>query len=297
MNINEAISAFVVARKAVRKMAPTTERIYKFHLAQFAEHVGPATEIGDIDSTSIVLWMASLTHLMDSSLRTATEPLRSLFAWAVDEGIVETDPTTKIPRPKQTPAEYRGLPPEVVARTLHVADFRQRTLILLVLHLGLRCCELSRANIEDWDRHGTGWLAVRGKGGRGRVTRQLPVADESEWVLSMWVDSLPNKRGPLFPSMHGDRLKANSISQIFTKVAQRASVDATSHQYRHTCAHHLLAHGSLLNAVQRVLGHTNPTTTGIYLAASDDELRGVNSRSYAIGSALGPAATPAAIAA
>jgi len=280
------IQRFLADRLATRSLAETTERQYRHHLLSFADTVGHDTPASEVTRAEVVAWLATMGHLANSSLKTASEPVRSLFAWAVLEGILETDPTAQIPRPKQAPPTYRALSPDVVARCLHVGDFRQRTMVLLVLHLGLRCCELGRATVADWDR-GDGWFDVRGKGGRGRVTRRLPVAGEVEWSLAMWVDSV-DPAGPLFPSMHGNHLHANSVSQIFTKLARRAGVSATAHQFRHTCAHHLIEHGSRMNAVQRVLGHASPAVTGIYTAASDEQLMGISGRTYSVGVDLSP---------
>jgi len=50
------------------------------------------------------------------------------------------------------------------------------------------------------------------------------------------------------------------------------------HMLRHSLARRLLKTGAHLPEVQRVLGHTRLTTTGIYLTPSDDDLRDAISR-------------------
>ncbi len=147
----------------------------------------------------------------------------------------------------------------------------------------LRCCEMERFDVQDWDRHERA-LYVRGKGGDGRVTRVLPVEGECEWVLNVWFDG--RRTGPFLPSQHGDGLIANSISGIVTRLARRAGVRASHHKLRHTCAHHMLAMGSQQNAVQRFLGHRHSATTDIYTAARDADLRAVTSRSYIVGNVV-----------
>lgn len=288
MHLNDAIEAFIVARKAGRRLRPTTERTYRHHFDRFTEHIGGDTPLDSITTRHLQAWIATMDHLEASSLRTAEAPIRSMFSWAIGEDLIGTDPMAVIPRPKPVRPMYRGLEPDTIARLLHVADFRERTIILLGLHLGLRCVEMSRADVSDWD-HRRKVLFVHGKGGSDRA---LPISGEVEWVLSIWTEG--RRAGPLFPSQHAERLSANSISQIITRVSKRAGVQATAHQLRHTCAHDMLAMGAKPNAVQRFLGHTDLTTTAVYLAARDDELRAAMSRHYVIGDQVVDPFAPAA---
>ena len=48
---------------------------------------------------------------------------------------------------------------------------------------------------------------------------------------------------------------------------------ATPHQLRHSLARRMLRRGAQLSEVQRLLGHTRLSTTGVYLTPSEDDLR------------------------
>ncbi len=54
--------------------------------------------------------------------------------------------------------------------------------------------------------------------------------------------------------------------------AQRLDVVAP-HQLRHSLARRLLTQGAQLPEVQRILGHSRLSTTGMYLTPSEDDLR------------------------
>jgi site-specific recombinase XerD len=45
------------------------------------------------------------------------------------------------------------------------------------------------------------------------------------------------------------------------------------HMLRHSLAKRMLTNGAQLPEVQRVLGHTRPSTTGMYLTLSEDDVR------------------------
>lgn len=62
-----------------------------------------------------------------------------------------------------------------------------------------------------------------------------------------------------------------------TQIAQQVA-NVTPHQLRHSLAHRLLQNGASLPEVQRILGHTLLSTTGMYLIPSEGDLRGAIGR-------------------
>jgi site-specific recombinase XerD len=83
------------------------------------------------------------------------------------------------------------------------------------------------------------------------------------------------------------RLSAAAASRLETEATRETQLDtamqlrewaiqlrrATPHTLRHSLARRLLASGANLPEVQRVLGHSRLSTTGIYLTPSEDDLR------------------------
>jgi site-specific recombinase XerD len=83
------------------------------------------------------------------------------------------------------------------------------------------------------------------------------------------------------------RLSAAVASRLETEATRETRLDTatqlrewasqlrrvTPHTLRHSLARRLLASGANLPEVQRVLGHSRLSTTGIYLTPSEDDLR------------------------
>lgn len=273
--VAEVAERWMISGRNTRRYAASTQRGHRFNVDRFATFVGPDTPLAEITVDHLEEWQATLGHLTPNSLRAATAPVRAMFAWAVRRHILDIDPCDGLYIPKaRAAAEHRGLDRETIARLLHVANWRESVVIMLGLHLGLRCVEMSRANVTDWDRTARSIL-IHGKGDKDRI---LPVEGEIEWVLDLWIEG--RRTGALFPSQKSDRLGPNSLSMLISKVARRARVKATAHMLRHSCAHHLLEGGSSVAAVQRFLGHSSLATTTVYLAARDDDLRAGMGRSY-----------------
>ena len=153
-------------------------------------------------------------------------------------------------------------------------ELRDALIVLLLSTLGPRVSELVRANVEDfYTNDGVRYWRIFGKGGR---TRDVPLPRDVEKALDAYLARgrapLPDKA--LLLSWRGRRLARGDVQGVIERVqrqvdaAQRRSV--TPHGLRHTTATHLLADAVDMDAVRRVLGHSDLSTLGRYR----DELPG-----------------------
>lgn len=268
MQVGHAAKRWVDSRAARREINELTAANYHRQLTSFAEHVG-AQAVGDVTTEDFESWLAT-QRVAGSTLNTRAAPVRAFFGWCAARGHIGRDPTLGVARSRNGRPFPRRVTADAIGRMLIVADFRATVVLMLGLHLGLRCCEMSRLRIEHWDRqHGT--LDVHGKGDKWRT---LPVAGEVDQVLNMWITDLGERRGPVFPSMHTDAaVNPNTISSIVTKVARTAEASATAHRLRHTFGWNLVEAGVPLPVVQALLGHESLTTTTIYTTAGAADLR------------------------
>ena len=73
--------------------------------------------------------------------------------------------------------------------------------------------------------------------------------------------------------------KVTDLQQLDALITAAHRLDAVSpHQLRHSLARRLLHGGAQLPEVQRILGHSRLSTTGMYLTPSEDDLRGAIER-------------------
>jgi integrase/recombinase XerD len=74
----------------------------------------------------------------------------------------------------------------------------------------------------------------------------------------------------VFRNCHGRRLGVRSVQRMVA--AARTDVTyVTPHVFRHAHSTHSLKNGCLLPELQKQLGHSDISTTGIYLHVSADE--------------------------
>ncbi|MCA2184585.1 tyrosine-type recombinase/integrase [Nonomuraea cavernae] len=218
----------------------------------------------------------------------------ALFKHAVLAGWVQVDPMASS---TVTARERGGLRPERRALTREQAqgligaarsmseergegrrdqrmETRDALIVLLLSTMGPRVSELVRANVEDfYTNDGVRYWRIFGKGGR---TRDVPlprdVAAALDDYLARGRAAVPDKA--LLLSWRGRRLARGDVQAVIDRVRARVDPErrrsVTPHGLRHTTATHLLADAVDMDAVRRVLGHSDLSTLGRYR----DELPG-----------------------
>ena len=172
--------------------------------------------------------------------------------------------------PRQPDRLPRALDADQVAHVLSACpDARAVAVVWLCVGLGLRCCEVARARVEDWHRRDN-ILLVHGKGDR---ERELPVTAEVAAALDDYLAEWPATVGPLVRSYAQPwrPLGADTVSIYVGRWMRAAGVKraawdgVSAHALRHTAASDVLDVCGDLRAVREMLGHRHLATTSIYL--------------------------------
>jgi site-specific recombinase XerD len=169
-------------------------------------------------------------------------------------------------------------PADPVRRSDQRTELRDALIVLLLAAVGPRVSELTRADVEDFFVNGrVRYWRILGKGGR---TRDVPLPDPVTRILDAYLAEgrhlLDRGREPkaLLLSWRGRRLARGDvqgvIDRVLAKVDPKRRRSVTPHGLRHTTATHLLAAATDMDAVRRVLGHSDLSTLGRYR----DELPG-----------------------
>lgn len=197
-----------------------------------------------------------------------------------------------LPRPRIPSPAPRDIAADEVARLLDVTpDLRARTIVLLMVHCGLRCGDLARVRIEDIDM-GRRRIHVRGKGGRGEPTHWVPVPGEA-WRATLSLIAEEGVRSGALIRARGSRstgghMQPGTIGGMVRRWMLEAGVKVaagdgvSAHSLRHSCAQHLVDDGADLRLVQHALGHASVRTTEWYVRREPVGLReAMEGRRYA----------------
>ncbi|MDO5500889.1 MAG: tyrosine-type recombinase/integrase [Propionibacteriaceae bacterium] len=178
-------------------------------------------------------------------------------------------------------------PAEVVALTGALRTDRDRAMVALMVHGGLRRCEVLGLRFEDVHVGDRRVFIAEGKGGHQRL---VPVADLFFTTLAGYLSrERPQQadhdqvfvvlKGP----NRGKPLTAAGVDEILAGARRRAGLaHATCHELRHTCFTRLREGGMALEAIQAQAGHASIETTRVYLHLSNDWLAGEYHKAMAI---------------
>jgi integrase/recombinase XerD len=178
-------------------------------------------------------------------------------------------------------------PAEVVALTGALRTDRDRAMVALMLHGGLRRCEVLGLRFEHVQVGDRRVFVADGKGGHQRL---VPVSDVFFTTLAGYLarerpsDSVEDRvfvvlKGP----NRGRPLTASGLDEVLAGARGRAGLaHASCHELRHTCFTRLREAGMALEAIQAQAGHASIETTRVYLHLSNDWLAGEYQKAMAI---------------
>ena len=153
--------------------------------------------------------------------------------------------------------------------------YRDLALVGLMLWDGLRSCEVLALQLEDLQL-ADGQMRIHGKGNKQRL---VPLPPEILEVLGHYLhQERPLTNAPaLFVSLKGQQrgrpLTAAGLRSLFRHHRVLSEVrQANPHRFRHTCGRDMVQAGMSLPALQRLLGHSQITTTMLYVELAPQDV-------------------------
>lgn len=283
VGLPELLDAFLTALAAERGAAPATVEAYRRDLLDFSTFLKPGkNQLQRVTSTDL---KAYLTQQHEAGLNPRTlarrqSALRQFYHFLLSEKKITEDPTRQIESPRLGRRLPGVLDETEVAKLLEVAAEHQdaegqrlSALLELLYATGLRVSELVTLPLGAIDSEGR-FLRVKGKGGKERL---VPIAPRALQAVARYMKVRPHFLGQkpgaaalrlFFPS-HGrsGSLTRQRFAQLLKETALKAGLNpakVSPHKLRHAFATHLLEHGADLRGVQKMLGHSDITTTQIY---------------------------------
>jgi len=179
------------------------------------------------------------------------------------------------------------LSPEQVERLIASAtNPRDALLVRIPWRSGIRVSELIGIRTGDIDFDNRAIVIkvqkMRKRDGKTIERRRVVPIDQGTLAMVMeyleWRKQFPYKGDLLFP------ITRQRVDQIFWKLGRRAGIKEIGdpavsqhrklhpHHLRHSFAIHCVKHGMTIERLQKILGHSSPTTTSVYLQYSVADL-------------------------
>jgi len=143
---------------------------------------------------------------------------------------------------------------------------RNRAIFALLLDTGLRRTEIANLRLEDILQEQ--FVRVIGKGDKERLA---PFHHDTRTTLRAWIKTRARLNPPLQAPLF--LLKPTGVGQLVKRVARQTGLTSLyAHMLRHTCATKLVDSNLDIDSVKTILGHSQITTTALYLHQSSESI-------------------------
>ncbi len=209
-----------------------------------------------------------------STINRKLSAIRGFFKWAMEEGILQRDPTKGVRGPRQVRRGLRSLSRAELNKLIEEAERKGNKLheavVVFLANTGLRASELVRLRMEDLEiGQGRGVVRIREKPG---TFRKVPLNAEARRVLREYLAERPAGWDEVFVGQRGP-LSKSGVYRLVKRLAERAGLKGVSpHTLRHTFGKMLVDAGVSLDRVAILLGHKSMEATRIYATPSEEDL-------------------------
>lgn len=281
-----------------RRCSPRTIEAYGSDyrkIERLLAEAGHDLDVQRISTGDLQLCIASLSHLSAASVERLIYAVRSLFNYLVKRGIVDQNPAQDLALPQRECKLPRQVAHHEVERLLGACETtRERLIVALLCFCGLRRAELLSLHVRDV---AADYSSVRVQG-KARKERQIPLHPSLKPLLADHIAGLPPHSEALILNNVGKRTSPTTLWRTFRRIRARASLEGsgiTPHALRHHFATRLIRAGVDVATVAELMGHSNISTTSVYLSSDSAAKRDAVSRLPAMPSwSASPSVSPRA---
>lgn len=274
-------------------LSKNTLESYGRDLKQFFDYASSVNiSITNINKTNIIAYLMFLQKngKATSSISRSLAALRSFYHFLSSNGYIEKDPTLNLESPKIVKKLPQILSIKEVELLLNQPDKndpkgnRDQCMLELLYATGIRVSELVSMNLDDVNL-GMGFVRCGGSGVKDRV---IPIGSIAQEALSDYINKYrpmlikDKNENSLFVNFHGKKLTRQGFWKIIKYYTRTAKIekDITPHTLRHSFAAHLIENGADLKSVQEMLGHSDISTTQVYVQMSHSKIKEVYKKTH-----------------
>ena len=293
--INEIIENFVSTKVLDKGITNNTIKAYKKDLNLFANWcLNNQISLIGVQKKDMNLYIHSLKeqNLNSSSINRKLSVIKSFYDYLCQINLINLNELKTIVTQKLEKNLPKLLSEKEILHlidkskemyvenpTKNISYLRIQVILEILYSTGLRISELLNikinqvANIKDK-------LYINGKGNKQRlVIFNKNALDLLKNWISIMIKNNKNKNSYLFENIHN--IKVISRQQIYKdlkKLALKTNTDVeklSPHSIRHSFASHMLNRGADLRSIQKLLGHSDISTTEIYTQVRQNRLKGL----------------------
>ena len=290
--MDKKIKLFLEFLQKDKKLSNNTLQSYKRDISHYESYINEENlQYLKVTKEDIEKY---LTNLKDSGRRTSTisrnlASIRSFYQYLVRTKKIKEDPTEGIQSPKvekRIPNVLTSQEVELLLEQPKAVDLkgiRDKAMLEFAYATGMRVTEIINLNVEDLNLK-EGFVTCK----NANKQRNIPLGAISINALKDYLKKArpyiiknENEKS-LFVNINGKRLTRQGFWKIVKYYKEQAHIekDITPHVLRHSFATHLLQNGADLKAIQTMLGHSDISSTQVYMQFQDEGLKNIYRKAH-----------------
>ncbi len=275
-----------------KKLSENTLQSYKRDLKQFRKYLESyGLHYNRVKEEDMENYIKELQEegKKASSISRCIASIRSFYQFVLKHKKIKNDPTAHIQSPKiekRVPSVLTSKEVELLLKQPNNEDLkgmRDKAMLEFAYATGMRVTEIISLDVDDINLE-EGYAICKGT----NKQRIIPLGSLCLKALKAYLEEARNilikndEERALFVNINGGRLTRQGFWKIIKYYKDQAHItkDITPHVLRHSFATHLLQNGADLKAIQTMLGHSDISSTQVYMQFQDEGLKNIYKKAH-----------------
>ena len=290
--MEKQIKNFLEFLKNEKQSSENTLQSYERDILQFNKYLNEnKLNYAKITSNDIEDYLSYLQKegKKTSSISRGLASIRAFYQYETRVKKVKTNPTENIKAPKvekHAPSILSSQEVELLLdqpKNVDLKGTRDKAMLEFAYATGMRVTEIISLNVSDVNLENS-TVACK----TNNKQRVIPLGSLSLKALQEYIENArpilvkDESEEALFVNINGRRLTRQGFWKIVKYYKEQAHItkDITPHVLRHSFATHLLQNGAYLKSIQTMLGHSDISSTQVYMQFQDDSIKNIYRKAH-----------------
>jgi integrase/recombinase XerD len=266
---------------------------YKKDLQKFSNHI-TGIGVSDIKDIKEDIVTGYIDFLESEGKATATisrnlSAIKNFLKYSLKRGFIKSNPAIGIKAPKVSKSTPGALTEEEIDLLMKQPDFknfkgyRDKAMLELLYATGIKVSELISLKNEDIDLDKGEIKCVSSNG-----CRFIPLGEVAKKALRTYIKkgedelSISHENESFFVNLKGEQMTRQGFWKIIKTYKAKANIkkDITPYTIRHSFATHLFQNGADLKSIQKLLGHSDISSTQKYADVAGRRIENIYRRTH-----------------
>lgn len=290
--MEQEIQEFIEYLHNTKNTSLNTEVSYQRDLTKMAaflemRDITAVADVREFDLLGYVDYMEK-ENFASSTISRSVASMRAFFQYLFSRRKIQQSPAENLKSPKVEKRLPEILSIQEVDNLLKQPDLntpkgiRDKAMLELLYATGMRVSELIHLETDDVNLT-FGYVVCQ-----ENKERIIPIGNVSKDALAVYLEKgrsvfvKDSSEKSLFTNCSGKAMSRQGFWKMLKGYADEAGIsrDITPHTLRHSFAVHMLQNGADIRSVQEMLGHSDISTTQVYLSMNINKMRDVYMKAH-----------------